>query len=165
MRFYARQLSRDGARHSPSLTGRVVLGPVGPVTASRGVRARWRRGASKNINLAVLCGFMRVGSPGTAYGGASSTPLPTAVRTRKHCYQHWPRVRNIGHGRLAIRSSRPAGSVRPAPGRQYQKSPSEREQIRNSSRPGQAPGPWPMLAIWPMLVAMLPRRKSRFAFA
>ena len=75
---------------------------------------------------------------------------------RKRCYQHWPRVRNIGHGRLAIRSSRPAGSVRPAPGRQYQKSPSEREQIRNSSRPGRAPGPWPMLAIWPMLVAMLP---------
>ena len=31
MRFYARRLARDGARHSPSLTGRVVLAPVGPV--------------------------------------------------------------------------------------------------------------------------------------
>ena len=53
MRFYARQLARDGARHSPRLTGRVVLGPVGPVTASRGVRASRRRGASKNNYLAT----------------------------------------------------------------------------------------------------------------
>ena len=43
MRIYARQLARDGARHSPGLTGGVVLGPVGPeAVANLGVMRVFR---------------------------------------------------------------------------------------------------------------------------
>ena len=88
---------------------------------------------------------------------AATTLHPLELKKhRKHRYQHWPRDRNIGHGRLAIGEFPPGGVGSPRTGTQYQNFPPEREQIRNSSRLGRAPGPWPMLSIWPMLVAMLP---------
>ena len=74
--------------------------------------------------------------------------LINAYIHRKHCYQHWPRGRNIGHGRLAIGEFPPGGVGSPRTGTQYQNFPPEREHIRNSSRLGRAPGPWPMLAIY-----------------